>query len=154
MTPRQALTQWLLEQEGKPYVWAAKGVAAFDCSGLVSAGLVAAGYPSTCPACGLDMRNFHGAARLWSELEPTETPEALDLAFYGPPHKVNHVVFVWCDKRVFGANGGNEYTTTTAIAERRGARVCFRRGTHYRPDLRGFRKLPLPRDEAFLGHKT
>lgn len=153
MTPRQQLQDWLLQQEGKPYVWASKGQNAFDCSGLVTAGLVEVGYPKTCPRCNLDMRGFHSAARLWDELEPTEEPAPLDLIFYGAPGHISHVVFLWCDGRVFGANGGNQHTTSTAIAEKRGARVGFKRGILYRFDNRGFRKLPLPRDEAFLRRK-
>lgn len=46
------------------------------------------------------------------------------------------------DCRVLGASGGNSATTTIEIAKKIGAQVHYRRSPDYRPDLKGYRKLP------------
>jgi hypothetical protein len=153
MSSRAALQAWLLEQYGAPYVWSAKGGLrkvdgrerpCFDCSGLVTSALLEAGHPRLCAQCGQGLRTWHNAQRLWDELEPTETPGELDLAFYGlDGQHVNHVMFCWPDGRAYGAAGGNSGTVDPAEALRRGAKVQFRSSPTYRPDFLGYRKLPL-----------
>lgn len=132
---RGAFISWCQMQMGKPYTWGAKGPDAYDCSGFVTAGIRACGGP--------DWRQTHNSQALFDALEPTDTPEPGDLAFYGPPGKINHVMVHWIDGRVIGACGGDSSTTTAELATARGAAVQFRKQVRYRPDFRGFRRLPL-----------
>lgn len=135
---RIAFLAWLQAQEGKPYVWGGKGMAAFDCSGLVTAGFQAVGVPGWG-----DFERLHVySAALWKNLPDVETPLPGDLAFYGAPH-IRHVMVWWGDGRVLGACGGGSTTTTVEEAARRRARVQFRPTHLYRPDFRGFRVSPL-----------
>lgn len=132
MTPKRAqFVEWCQSQLGKPYIWGAKGPDTFDCSGLITAGLLACGHE--------DWRQTHNSARLFDKLEPVEKPEVGDFAFYGPPHRVTHVMVVWFDGQVYGASGGNRDT----ITPRPGAAVQTKRRVFYRRDFRGFRKNPL-----------
>lgn len=132
MSKRKAFLDWCLKQEGKSYIWGAKGPDTFDCSGLVTAGIYAAGGP--------DWRAFWSSAVLYTNLQKVETPEAGDLVFYGnAAGRVSHVMVVWGDGRVFGAAGGGRQTTTPSP----GARVLFRRGVKYRNGFMGYRKFPL-----------
>lgn len=135
---RLVLRDWLLEREGFPYLWGWKGPDAFDCSGFVTCGLLAMGCR--------DMRQTHNAGRLFAALKSTKEPMPLDLAFYGPPGSITHVMFFMAngDGRVFGACGGNAFTTTVEKAREQGACVRFRPKVDYRPDFRGFRRIPLP----------
>jgi len=138
---RLAFLEWCLRQEAAavPYLWGGKDPArGLDCSGLVTAGLHALGGP--------DWRQTHSSARLFDELEVTEKPAPGDLAFYGPPHRITHVMVVVGDGRVMGAAGGGSGTTSLEIARRQGARVKFKTKHNYRPDFRGFRRLPLQED--------
>lgn len=145
---RMAIKAWLLQQLGQPYRWAGKGIngePGFDCSGLVTAALVEiGGYPKECPRCSTDMRQFHGAARLWMELMPVGQPKELDLIFYGRATRPTHVVFYWGDGRVLGSNGGDPTTTTVEKARAIDAKVCFRPSIDYRTDRLGARALPIP----------
>ncbi len=134
---RTRLMEWATGQVGKLYRWGAKGPDNFDCSGLVTAGLLELGLP--------DWRMTHNASRLFAELVPTDNPLPMDLVFYGQPEHVSHVVFFYGDGRILGACGGNQGTTTNAVALATGAAVKFRKSVNYRPDCRGFRKLPTPR---------
>lgn len=153
---RRELTEWLIEQLHCPYVYGAKGnvfrmgekeVTAYDCSGLVTCGMVTVGWPETCPRCGLSWKEMHNAQRLWDELEPVpedEKPRPLDLCFYGKDaRKVEHVMFLWLDGRVLGACGGNRATLDPMDALMKGAKVRTQREPKYREDFLGFRKLPL-----------
>jgi murein DD-endopeptidase len=120
--------------EGKPYVWGAKGPDAFDCSGLVTWALHECGGP--------DWRNSHNSARLFAELAPVEKPQEGDLAFYGQPGRVTHVMVCWGDGRVYGACGGDSTTTSVEMAKLRKAKVQYRAKADYRPGFLGFRRLP------------
>ncbi len=142
---RIQLLDWLLRQEGKPYVWGAKGdfnpdpnkggelVQCYDCSGLVSVGLKLHGVKD-CP---------DGSFNQFAKFESTLDPMPLDLAFYGPPKRINHVMWVWGDGRVYGACGGNSSVMTVSAARRINACVKWKSKAKYRPDFRGFRKIPL-----------
>jgi cell wall-associated NlpC family hydrolase len=132
-TKRQAFLNWCYSQKGKPYIWAAKGPDAYDCSGLVTAGLLAIGGP--------DWRAMWNSQRLFGSLKNIEgrAAKAGDLVFYGPPHRITHVMVLWDDGRVFGATGGGSQTKTPT----KGAEVQFRSKVKYRPDVRGFRAFPL-----------
>lgn len=130
---RIRLHDWLLEQEGKPYIWGSKGFDSYDCSGLATCGIYMMGGP--------DWRMTHGSAKLWETLEPTDAEHLvpLDLALYGRPGRISHVVFAWGDGRVFGACGGGSQTLTPKA----GACVQFKPAVLYRPDLRGYRRIPF-----------
>jgi hypothetical protein len=145
---------WLLAQKGKPYVWGSKGnrhviggtiaIECYDCSGLVTKGLVELGHPRACRICKLDLCGFHNAQRLFDELEPVSVPAAMDLVFYGSGVRhVSHVMVWWGDNRVFGASGGNRDSIEAAVSLRRGQKVKFQATRDYRPDFLGFRRLPL-----------
>jgi predicted RNA-binding Zn-ribbon protein involved in translation (DUF1610 family) len=161
---RTNLRDWLTRQLGKPYLWNAKGevhiiggqvsTECYDCSGLVTSGLMAVGYPTRCPHCGLTMKGWHNCRRLFFELRMTEKPQPLDLAFYGPdPDSVEHVMFVWGDGRVMGACGGNKHSTDPMQSLRSGQKVQFRHSPNYRPGLLGYRELPaIPKKEENNHH--
>lgn len=122
------------------YVWGGRfPETGLDCSGLVAHCLWAVGGP--------DWRKTHWSGRMWRELPPAIHPLPGDLAMYGPPGSVNHVMAVVGPSRiagefvVVGASGGNSDTTTIEIARLRRAFVK-RKPTHlYRPGFRGFRRL-------------
>lgn len=150
MTKRETLRAWLQEQQWAPYIFGSKGgvhalpggkqVACFDCSGLVTCGLLEVGGP--------DWRQTHGAAGLFEALGHVDFPAPLDLAAYGPPGHVDHVMFWWGDGRMYGASGGDSTTTTVASALSRRACVHFKTAVSYRPDFRCYLRLPLPLDEV------
>jgi cell wall-associated NlpC family hydrolase len=130
---------WPHESNG----WLGKGLQrpdmpeALDCSGAVTCGLYAATHGR------IDWRADYNAARLWLELKPTTTPKPGDLAFYGMPGRVTHVMTVVGDGRVVGACGGNRDTLSVEIAAKHGARVKYKDDARYRVDLLGFRSLPV-----------
>lgn len=142
---RIQMHDWLVQQEWLPYVYDAKGechadpagkqVACYDCSGLVTCALFHAGGP--------DWRKTHGAAGLFDALEHVEEPLPMDIAAYGAPGHVDHVMVVWGDGRVYGASGGNSYTTSVELALARKACVHFKDSVAYRPDFRAYLRLPF-----------
>jgi hypothetical protein len=139
---RLAFLGFVLAQEGKPYIWGAKGPDAFDCSGLVTAGLVHVGYA--------DLRQTHNAHGLFRRFPTTLSPKPGDLAFYGRQsaagivEHISHVVVVTgSGDEIIGANGGNKYTTSAEIAARSGARVKRKPTYLYRPDFIAFGVSPL-----------
>ncbi len=155
---RQRFLEIVLAQEGKPYIWTAKGPDAFDCSGLVTFGLKGAGYSdhvslfAPTELKGITDKNwqlFCNAHRLYSHLSRTDAPQAGDLAFYGmrkmSGSQATHIVVYMGpdDKRIIGANGGGSGTTSAIIAAKQGAKVKFKPSHLYRPDFLGFRVLPL-----------
>jgi murein DD-endopeptidase len=125
--------------EGLPYVWAADGPHAFDCSGLVCYCLAEVGGP--------DWRATHRCQTLWEALPPTREPQPGDLALYGTPGHATHVMLVVGDGRVYGACGGDSTTTSPELALQRGARVRYRLKVEYRhgrdgrSDFLGYRSL-------------
>lgn len=144
---REKIKAWLLQQEGRPYLWTAKGMKeplAYDCSGLVTAALVKTdSMPAFCPRCGLAFREYHNADRLFHEFMPILKPEPLDLAFWGRG-SAHHVGFVWDDGRIFGAHGGDRNTKSIEVAEKIGARVTWRPDVNFMLHFLGYRRLPAP----------
>jgi murein DD-endopeptidase len=140
----QKFLAFALTQEGKPYLWGAKGPSAYDCSGLVTWCLRNAGGP--------DWRLTHNSQKLFDTFEPAHlAPDALRpeplLAFYGRDvESVTHVMIALGDGRTFGACGGGSSTTSIAIAVRKRAAVKFRSRVRYRTpdDFLGFRRLAFP----------
>jgi murein DD-endopeptidase len=132
---------YAFSKEGCSYLWDGKGPNTFDCSGLITWALKAAGGP--------DWRYTHNAQVLADVLEPCETmlPGEVLVAFYGKDwDHVGHVMVVVGDGRVYGACGGDSRCTTvekSAARQGGGARVRFRGTPDYRPerDLLGFRRL-------------
>ena len=121
------------------YVWGGRGPGVFDCSGLVLHCLWHSGGP--------DWRATYWSGRLWRELPPTARPQPGDLAFYGPPGSVNHVMAVLgastngVDYPLVGASGGDRGCVSVEVARQRRAFVK-RKPTHlYRPGFKGFRSL-------------
>jgi hypothetical protein len=146
-----AFLECVLELMHTPYRWGGKKPeGGLDCSGLVTHALH--------KVTGLDWRNSHNTDRLWTGLPSIPFPRSGDLALYGgkkrpdggyEPLDVEHVMVVLTldgeaeEHLVVGACGGDSTTTTLREAHRRGARVQVRQGVHYRPDFRGYRKLPI-----------
>lgn len=130
MPSRIAFLDWVLAQEGKPYIWGAKGPEQFDCSGLVTAAIREVGGP--------DLRMMYNCARLYSLLLPTDKPVKGDLCFYGLKDRPTHVM-VFIGPTVFGASGGGKQTTTPVAH----AKVQYKPRVTYRPDFLGYRKLPF-----------
>jgi hypothetical protein len=137
----------LVKVEGYPYCWpvpennfSGKGLPGSkflntrDCSGTVTAAILAAGGP--------DLRAEWNADRMWREWMPTDKPEPGDLAFYGAL-RISHVMSLMPDGRVFGACGGDSRTVSPAIAAETGACVKYRSAPGYRRDFAGFRVNPL-----------
>lgn len=96
-----------------------RGVLLFDCSGFVTALLVADGlWPSTAPAPrAVDLANW---------CKPVAVPSEGDLGFFGV-NGVSHVVYVTvggADPHIIGANGGGSHTfgddAGACIKEQRG----------------------------------
>lgn len=134
MTTRAAFLELALEQMGKPYRWGAKGIDAYDCSGLVTSCLHRLGGP--------DWRAFGNTDYLLANLPETHSPQPGDLCLYGAKNDASHVM-VWLGScgLVFGASGGGSKTTTTEIARAQNARVKVKSSHNYRPDFLGFRSL-------------
>jgi cell wall-associated NlpC family hydrolase len=152
---RAAFLEYIQAQKGKPYVWGSKGdlhvvsgavqVECFDCSGLVTRGMLQAGYPRGCPICQRDLLGFHGAQRLFDELVVVSPGklQAGDLMFFGAgPRHVTHVM-VWLSREeCMGASGGNSGSIDPVVSLRLGQKVKVQ-PTTYRPDFVGYRALPL-----------
>ncbi len=126
----------LVELEGVPYVYGAKGLpgqVGLDCSGTVSDALWDAHD-------NVDRRRNWNAQRYWTDLPHTETPLPGDFCLYGTEKRADHIMTLMPGGRVFGASGGDSTTTSVAEAHRIGAAV------HYKPTVR-YRK-----PDDFLGY--
>lgn len=139
---------------GAPYVWRGKGRSlwtprslvphpwagyVFDCSGLVTTAIKAAGGP--------DLRATHSAQTMFDQFPiADEFDGAGVLRFYGPSRlHVSHVaICLGRNERgqvlVVEAAGGDETTTTPLSAQQRGAKV--RQGVELRRDFLGSRSVP------------
>lgn len=126
-----------------PYRWGGKDGAGVDCSGMVSCALVSSGSPIICPFCQHDQKGFHAASTYWEHLDEVIEPEPGDLAFYGVPGNISHVVVCVGGRRdqIIGANGGDSSVRDIVTAHSRGACVKYKVSPDYRPDLRGFRSM-------------
>ena len=127
-----------------PYLWGGKSLQALDCSGLVTLGLYL--------ASGLDLRQTHNTDMMWNHWEPISGVQTRpgDVALYGGsrPDDVSHVMVLLDGGSVIGASGGDSTSTSLRIAASQGAQVRRYSRADYRSDLRGFRRLPLPLDDA------
>lgn len=144
---RLKLAGYWISQLDKPVLWAAKGSyvvdpaglvvaidedSAFDCSGLVTCGLLRIGAP--------DHRADWSAQRLANEMPITDKPELGDLGFYGKSwDEVVHVVGCLEGGHVISADGATSKIRTLAEAQKSGARVRVHQGVAYRVGFLGFR---------------
>lgn len=135
----------VLAEEGRSYIWGAKGDAiwtpkglrphgwggnVFDCSGLVTWGLKAGGW--------FDVRATHSADVLMHELKPVAgDPLPWDFCFYGHGDTATHVEALAEDGRKYGAIGGHKGTTQPEPGK------CVRYRRTERPDLIAWRRNPL-----------
>lgn len=124
---------------GAPYVWGGNSPSSgFDCSGFVEwllkrLGLVAPSFSVTAD----DLYRKH------TRPIPASEVKAGDLAFYGTPDRVHHVMLVVGDgKNLVGASGGDRSTTSPAIAAQQGAAVKYRPISSERGIL-SFGRLPM-----------
>lgn len=153
-TELRAFYRALLAQHGFPYVWptasnrySGKGLEGClfpdgrDCSGAVTYALRRGGFE--------DVRATCNTAVMWSTWAPVNSENALpgDVVLYAnrKTGKVEHVMTLCEDGRVFGADGAGSNCTDPSIAVRLGASVRFRDRIDYRGAPMGFRVNPLRR---------
>lgn len=142
ITPaRRRFLDFVEAQMGKPSLWAAKGPDAYDCSGLVTAGIAYAG--------GADLRATHNANRLAGAtrpLLPTEQPIPGDLIFFDAEHDGidEHVGIVRDGVTAIDAAGATSKITTLAAARAQpSARVRRQLGHRYRASFRAIHRNTL-----------
>lgn len=120
MNARLKFLEYVTSQVDKPCLWGAKGDDAFDCSGLVTCGIIAAG--------GADLRKTHNANALGNEtrlLLPEERPIPGDLILFDADgdDTAEHVAIVLAGNKAIDAEGATSRITTLEEAVKRGARV-------------------------------
>lgn len=133
MSAREKFLFFVQHQLDKPCLWGAKGDDAFDCSGLVTAGIRAAGGP--------DLRQTHNANRLAKEtrpLLPEERPIPGDLIFFDAEHDGvdEHVGIVRDADTAIDAEGATSKVTSIEEAVKRHAKVRLHNGHRYRKSFR------------------
>jgi hypothetical protein len=138
-----------VSQLDKPCLWAAKGSffvdergqvkqfleedSAFDCSGLMTCGLLKVGAP--------DHRADWNAQAMADLFPPIETPELGDFGFYGSDWQhVIHVVGVLAGGHIVSADGATSSVRTLSEAKKKGAKVRFHNGPLYRTGFLGYRR--------------
>ena len=127
-------------QYGLLYLWGGKGFPAEpyrgrDCSGFVTAALMAAGGP--------DLRANYNAQRMWTEWKPTDLIQPGTVALYGSAgDQVSHAMASLWNGAVIGSRGGDREVDTPEEAIERKAGVGIRRSHLYRRDFLGWRRLP------------
>ncbi len=137
---RDALIDKMHALLGTPYIWGGKSpTPGLDCSGAVSYALMSTG--AVPPSFGAS----HNADDLYRMAKPVAPADvkAGDLAFYGTPGHVSHVMMALGDGRTIGASGGGPTTTSVAIAEQQGAAVKVQPASYRTKDLVGFGRLPM-----------
>lgn len=140
MSARAKFLDYVLSQVEKPALWGAKGDDAFDCSGLVTCGILAAGGP--------DLRKTHNANRLGKEtrqLERGELPLPGDLILFDADENGadEHVGIVVDAQTAIDASGATHAVTSIEEAVRRMARVRMHKGHAYRKGARLHRNTYL-----------
>lgn len=137
MSAREKFIHFVQHQLDKPCLWGAKGDDAFDCSGLVTAGIRASGGP--------DLRQTHNANRLAKEtrpLLPDERPLPGDLIFFDAERDGidEHVGIVLDGRRAIDAEGATSKVTSIAEAVARMARVRTHDSHRYRKSFRAIHR--------------
>ena len=108
---------------GRPYIWGADGLDAFDCSGFAQVALGRLGLdpPGDQTANGL-YKHFSDPVRG----TPVNTADCGCLVFYGKPARVGHVGVCIDATNMIEAGGGDSETTTVEMARRQDAKVRIR----------------------------
>ncbi len=141
MTARSKFVAYALNQLGHPCLWGAKGVdpvsglVAFDCSGLVTCALVAAGGPN--------LEHVDNAQALYDATQPipVEVAEPGDLLFYddGAGHII-HVGIWLAGAHAIDAAGATPRLPTIELAQQSGASVRTHDRVPYRQNFAGVRR--------------
>jgi cell wall-associated NlpC family hydrolase len=134
---RQKFLDFVKGQVGKPTLWGAKGPLAFDCSGLVTCGILIAGGP--------DLRSTHNANRLAKETRPllgAEKPLPGDLIFFDAERDGldEHVGVVVDATTAIDAEGARSKVTTLEQAQALGAQVRTHDRLAYRRSFRAIHR--------------
>lgn len=129
MSARAKFLDYVLSQIDKPTLWGAKGDDAFDCSGLVTCGILAAGGP--------DLRKTHNANKLAKETRPlldAERPIPGDLIFFDADANGldEHVAIVTDAHTALDAEGATASVTSIEEAVKRHAKVRLHNGHLFR----------------------
>lgn len=137
MNARPRFLEYVLAQLDRPTLMGAKGDDAFDCSGLVTCGIRAAGGP--------DLTKTHNANRLGKEtrpLLPQERPLPGDLIFFDAEHDGvdEHVGIVKDADTAIDAEGATHSVTSIAEAVKRHAKVRLHHGHKYRASFRAIHR--------------
>ena len=133
MIVRDTIARLARRFDGVPYLYAANGPLAFDCSGFACFLLQVAGI--------IPEKQDLTADQLSRMFEETTNPQPGDLAVYGTKEKAVHImVFFGPGKTVMGASGGDSRTTTLQAALHARARVHWV-PVDYRRDFLGYRNI-------------
>lgn len=137
MSAREKFIHFVQHQLDKPCLWGAKGDDAFDCSGLVTAGIRAANGP--------DLRYTHNANALAKNTRPLvdgEKPEPGDLIFFDAERDGvdEHVGIVLDSERAIDAEGATSKVVSIEEAVRRMARVRTHGSHRYRKSFRAIHR--------------
>lgn len=129
MSARAKFLDYVLSQVDKPCLWGAKGDDAFDCSGLITCGILAAGGP--------DLRRTHNANKLGKETRPllaVERPLPGDLILFDADEDGadEHIGAVVDAQTAIDASGATSKVTNIREAIERMARVRIWKGHNYR----------------------
>ncbi len=136
MTARQRFVELALEQLGKTVLWANKGPAVFDCSGLVTRCLKLAGGP--------DLTLTFNSQHLADETPDLATgrpfiiePLPGDLLFYGTAaNHIEHVAIVLAGGKALSADGATSHQLVLEVAKADPrCRVRLHERFDFRPDL-------------------
>ena len=145
------VVSYALLRQGLPYCWLGKGLLcwspnggvptplvagcteAYDCSGLVTTSILAAGGP--------DLRMTWKALTFWLEAPLPLGGEQRRLRLFGTNGEVDHIAIELGGDYQVEASGGDRTTTTASIAIKRGAKVRISDISEGRRDFIGYRSL-------------
>lgn len=137
MSARGVFIAYVKAQLDKPCLWGAKGDDAFDCSGLVTCGIRAAGGPDL-----TQTHNANNLARSTRPLLPGQTPLPGDLIFFDAERDGvdEHVGIVLDEETSIDAEGASSRVTNLVEAIKRHAKVRLHAGYRYRRSFRAIHR--------------
>lgn len=137
MSARTKFMGYVLAQVDKPCLWGAKGDDAFDCSGLVTCGIRAAGGPDLTKTV-----NANALAKNTRPLLPAEKPLPGDLIFFDAERDGidEHVGIVVDENTALDAEGATSRVTSLEEAVKRHAKVRLHSGHQYRKSFRAIHR--------------